>query len=119
MPKEIRYTQCDCEKGKLEQIAETKERIISCSVDNDRYRTIFYGCNSCSSIFTRTKKVVMTDDGVVLGERFSPFELYKGLLTKDYIKAYAPKYETLDREVEEQILTEKVKGAERKLEKRY
>ncbi|MBN2053230.1 hypothetical protein JW756_07030 [Candidatus Woesearchaeota archaeon] len=118
MPEEISYIKCDCRKGKLEQIAETKKRVVPFE-HHSSYIIQFYGCDSCFQIFTRTKKKVMGPDGFHVGEKLYPFELYKGLLTKEDIIKYATRYETLDRKAEEGILAEKAATAKRKAGKKY
>jgi len=44
MPKEISFVQCDCKKGKLEEIASTKVSWGSACGDGG-YETIFYTCD--------------------------------------------------------------------------
>lgn len=86
MPKEIKFVQCDCEKGKLEPIASTKVSWgFSCG--DDGTHTIFYGCDSCERIFTRQRNIpaISTPENYLNHEpvSYSDYSAYDGKLTKE------------------------------------
>jgi len=90
MPKEIKYVQCDCKKGKLEEIAETKVSFgFACGDGGDQ--TIFYACNKCKKIYERAREIsgnYMGDDPDI----YSDYLKYRGELTIGEIIEHAQKH---------------------------
>jgi hypothetical protein len=86
MPKKIKFVQCDCEKGNLEEMVSTKiSWCPGCGEEGDQ--TIFYSCDFCDKIFKRTRNILGNDP-----DFFSDYIEYNGKLTKEELISFAPEY---------------------------
>src|SRR4030043_227771 len=108
MPKRIAYIQCDCEKGKLERIAET-DVAPGNSFHQDMRYTTFYSCNVCDRIFTRAR-IKHYNEGYRAHDAWKSlgFIPYAGKLTREEIMRFAPQYKGGINEHKEKKITQKI-----------
>lgn len=113
MPKEVTYIECNCEKGRLEKIAET-EMERGHSGDPSDWKTTFYECDTCKIIFEKryyreydyyNPETNKEED--LETEEWLP---YKGKLTKNEIIRFAPKHEGFFRDFDEKPIIKLRKG---------
>jgi len=89
MPKEINYIACDCEGGKLHEIAQIAVG-AGPSFDPDTWQVTYYACDSCGTIFGRkTIKRYSEELDDYEPEEVSDFKQYKGKLTLEEIARFA------------------------------
>jgi len=88
MPKEISYILCDCEKGKLEEIAATSISWGTMCGDGGR-QTSFYACDHCDMIYEQSRDIPGYHVGGRKEDTLFDMETYKGPLTKEELIKYA------------------------------
>ncbi|MDD4878011.1 MAG: hypothetical protein PHO02_03170 [Candidatus Nanoarchaeia archaeon] len=83
MAKEVRYFECDCGEGMLEQIAKTGVRMgLECGAE--AVTTDYYECSGCAKIFARRESSIECSQST-----YSGFREFHSPLTRQEIIDYA------------------------------
>jgi len=107
MVKKIEYFQCDCEEGKLEEIARTRASgyyrehgVMEGENMLPIYQTTFFSCDTCDLVYRKDNKLPATPDPLMpdtngtIEEMLDPYGMrikpYLGELTKQEIEKYSP-----------------------------
>lgn len=84
------FIKCDCGKGNLEDIAETRRTRSSTACGEPIDSTLFFSCQTCGAVYYMVR---INTGNFLSGDEvnYKDVKRYRGLLTRDEIKSEIPK----------------------------